>query len=192
MVTLITFLININSFSSEMKEKQISINISKCYISEQTKKETNFLKDYGVLLTLLTTISVFGISRLYIRKEKKNTINEIKTQLILIQSGILKEIQNVGDTLKEIDKHKGETINFMATTPSKYSIKLDLMYITYNEKLDKKNIEYLDDLYYINSKYKTAKEHLMKYLYNIKNKNDLLVAEVIIKIVEEEIKNLKI
>jgi hypothetical protein len=185
------FLININSFSSEIKEKQISINIRKYYISEQAKKETNFLKDYGVLLTLLTTISLFGISKLYVRKEKEKTINEIKTQLISIQFGILKEIQNVGKTLKEINKNKDKSIDVISTVPSKYSIKLDLMYISYNEKLDKKNIEYLDNLYYINSKFKTAKEHLIKYLSNIKNEYDLLAADAIIKIAEEEIKNLK-
>lgn len=180
---LILLLINFNIFGQEIF----------IVINEQTKKESIFLiflKNYGVLLTLTITIIIFLINRCFVTNEKKKDIKKIKNQLIEIKNGILIEIQNTGDTLKEIDENKDKIPKLVCVVPSKYSILLDLMYVSYNEKLDKKNIEYLNDLYYINSNYKTANEHLMKYLSN-NNKLDLLIVKTIIKIVEEEIKNLK-
>lgn len=191
MIALTMFLINITSFSSAVIDKQISISVDKCHINEYVNTKTNFLKDYGVLFTVLTAIILFIGNRVYTNNEKKKIIKKIKSQLILIQTGILKEIQNTGDSIEEIKKNKDKKPLLLTTTPSKDSLKLDLMYTSYNEKLDKNNIEYLDNLYYINSKFKTAKEHLMKYLSNVKNEYDLLAADTIIKIVEEEIKNLK-
>lgn len=174
------FLTNIISFGSEIK---VNINNYE-YITK-----SNFLKDYGVLLTVFISILIFCVNRIYIKYDKKEEKN-IKSQLKIIQSGILIEIQNVGEDLKEIETNKNKTPLLVTVAPSKESVKLELLYKNYSEKLNKKDIEYLDNLYYINSKFKTAKEHLMKYLSNY-NKIDLLVAKNVIKIVEEEIRNLK-
>jgi len=185
------FLINIYSFSAEIKDKQIFVNTNKCYITEQIDKKSNFLKDYGVLFTLGGTIIVFIINRFYVKKEKKKVINEIKNQLISIQAGILKEVQNTIEVLEDIDKNKGKKIGLVSVVPGKDSTKLDLMYKSYAENINKKDIEYLDNLYFINSKYRTVKEHLLKYLSNNNNVYDLLAADTIIKIVKKEIENLK-
>lgn len=151
-----------------------------------------------ILIVFLTNIISFGSEikvninnyEYNIKYDKKEEEKNIKSQLKIIQSGILIEIQNVGEDLKEIETNKNKTPLLVTVAPSKESVKLELLYKNYSEKLNKKDIEYLDNLYYINSKFKTSKEHLMKYLSNY-NKIDLLVAKNVIKIVEEEIRNLK-